>query len=74
MESNKKYSSTPLSFLIIGFVLGMVVGSTIVTVICDNKLSKMQTEIDNLESENALLIEENQDIMGLWSNIVIDKN
>lgn len=56
-------------FFLFGIYVGVIIGSAIDGKSIDNK----DKEIEELKMENAVLKEENQDIMGLWSDLVIEK-
>jgi uncharacterized membrane-anchored protein YhcB (DUF1043 family) len=58
---------------IITFAIGLVIGIVIMSIITDNRIKTRDKEIEELKTENAVLKEENQDIMGLWSDLVIKK-
>lgn len=70
MVNNFKKNIKYYIILFIGFWIGLVVSS----LISDYEIKKMEQEIEELKMENTVLKEENQDIMGLWSDLVIEKD
>ena len=77
MEKNNNNDLTPkekLIFLgVVVFIIGLIVGMVIELAISTKDIAIRDKEIEELKMENAVLKEENQDIMGLWSDLVIEK-
>ena len=74
MEKNKWEMPTIERRAAQGFILGLLLGMTITILIVDGEIKCRDQKIEELEAENAVLKEENQDIMGLWSDLVNGKN
>lgn len=71
MAKNNKSAADLITHVII-FAAGVLVGSVISIGIClsDKNNTAQDKEIEELKIENRVLKEENQDIMGLWSELV----
>lgn len=75
MENNNDLApEEKLIFLgVMIFIIGLIVGMLAGFAVSAKGIAVRDEEIEELKTENAVLKEENQDIMGLWSDLVIEK-
>ena len=73
MEKNSWEMSTIKRRTAQGFILGLLLGMAITILIVAGEIKCRDQKIKELEAENAVLKEENQDIMSLWSDLVNGK-
>lgn len=75
MENNKDLTPREeLIFLrVMVFIIGLIVGIVAGLALSAQGIAIRDEEIEELKMENTVLKEENQDIMGLWSDLVINK-
>ena len=73
MEKNKWEIPTIERRIVQGFILGFLLGMAITLLIVAGELKCRDQKIKELKTENAVLKEENQDIMNLWSDLTNEK-
>lgn len=79
MEKNNKLLSKitreEISFPTTAVLIWVILWITMLigVIIVGEKINQKDQEIEELKIENTVLKEENQDIMGLWSDLVIEK-
>jgi cell division protein FtsB len=77
MEKNNENSRALIKTILIlltvlFFLLGISIVMAISIALQKETITNKDKEIEELKTENAALKEENQDIMGLWSDLVIE--